>query len=480
MKSARRYASILRSVAGPLFLSAGLILSTTAHKTLAAMQDDDPVVRVRLFESTKPASINVGSETGLALFAGEYENPIGRARPDERVAVSLRNGEVLVTIDGNEIQAQALRITSEDEQGLFIEATENGRNVLRTYAGGLTISADPNAESRLLVVNQVPLEDYVAGVLPNEYPFKDAEGTKAMAVVIRTYAIKSAGKFGPDYDHVDGIRSQVYRGTLGVTPHVKGAVEATAGQILSHKGSLIEAVHFASSGGHTADNETVWQSQPLPYLRGKADPYDSDPQKHWTTRITRSDLLRLLTRTYGASVEGVLFEKRSEDGRIAFVTLIFANGKRRDVSSNDFRLRVNGQFGVNTIKSTLFTARRSGDDYVFEGRGRGHGVGLSQVGAHEMANRGHSYQEILSFYFTGVSIGNLSGRSIMLTEERSAPENDFPVQEVVYEPESIDPGPDSVSVYIPPKRETPPVERTRRDTRQPESQRATETRRLGW
>ncbi len=480
MTSTLRIAKTLCRLAGLLSLSAVLLLTPRVNYAFAAIQDEEPVVRVRLFESSRPESIVVGSESGLSFFAGEYDSPIGRALPGERVAVSLRRGEVLVTLEGAEIQAQLLRALPDGEQGFFVEATENGRSERRTYSGGLTVKADPNAQSRLLIVNHVPLEEYVAGVIPNEYPFNDTEGTKAMAVVVRTYAVKSAGKFGPDYDHVDGIRSQVYKGTQGVTPHIRNAVEATAGQILTYNGSLIEAVHFASSGGHTANNETVWQSQPLPYLRGKADPYDTDPQSGWTSRVNRAELLRFLSRTYGDTVEGVLFEKRAADGRIEYVTLLYASGKRRDVPSNEFRLKVNGQFGVNTIKSTLFSARRAGEIYVFEGRGRGHGVGLSQTGAHEMAVQGYSYREILTFYFTGVSIVNLSGRRFLLTGNQPVTEPDIPVRETSYEPETIVPEMDSVTVNRLPKREPPPAERTRRVTRLPEPKGATEPRRIGW
>jgi stage II sporulation protein D len=77
------------------------------------------------------------------------------------------------------------------------------------------------------------------------------------------------------------------------------------------------------------------------------------------------------------------------------------------VSSNDFRLAVNRSLSGVNLKSTLFDARRSGDQYVFEGQGFGHGVGLSQWGAHEMANRGFGYRDILSFYYTDVALTTL-------------------------------------------------------------------------
>jgi stage II sporulation protein D len=79
------------------------------------------------------------------------------------------------------------------------------------------------------------------------------------------------------------------------------------------------------------------------------------------------------------------------------------------MNANDFRLVVNRGVDGDPLKSTWFDARRSGNQYVFDGRGFGHGVGLNQWGAHEMAKRGKSYRDILTFYYTGVDIEQLGG-----------------------------------------------------------------------
>jgi stage II sporulation protein D len=280
----------------------------------------------------------------------------------------------------------------------------------RTYKGTVSVDVDPDYTTRLRLINEVDLEEYVASVLPREYPFEDVEGSKAMAVVIRTYALQSKGRYGADYDHTDHIGSQVYDGSAHVTAVAREAARSTEGLVLTYKGELAEATHSAASGGYTANNEDVWKGPPLPYLRAKPDPYDVSPHRTWTSSVPRMQLLGVLTATYGGGkrVDGFTPQALGPDGRVRSIRINVAGGTNRTISSNEFRLLINRHFGVNSLKSTMFSVRQSGDAYVFEGSGFGHGVGLSQWGAHEMAERGRSYEDILTFYFTGVDLSDLS------------------------------------------------------------------------
>jgi stage II sporulation protein D len=261
-------------------------------------------------------------------------------------------------------------------------------------------------------VNRVPLQDYVASVVAAEYGLDDQAGTRAMAVVARTYALFSTKHYDGDYDHVDGTASQVYRGTDVVTERARRAARETAGQILTYNGEPIQAVYFSSSGGHTANNEDVWTgSTSLPYLRGKKDPYDEASPKHrWTTRIDRGALLRALSLHQGESVNGFLLGDRTPHGRLATVELLRSNDET-EIEASTFRSIVNTRVDGVTLKSTWFDARREGSAYVFEGRGHGHGVGLNQWGAHAMAQAGKDYRDILSFYYSGVQIQHLDKTS---------------------------------------------------------------------
>jgi stage II sporulation protein D len=112
----------------------------------------------------------------------------------------------------------------------------------------------------------------------------------------------------------------------------------------------------------------------------------------------------MLTRDQGTLVEGFVIEDKASHGRVETVKILRSDEKTPKMKANAFRLLVNRNLEAVTLKSTWFTARRQGNQYVFEGRGFGHGVGLSQWGAHTMAQRGRSYREILRFYYTGVEI----------------------------------------------------------------------------
>ena len=239
-----------------------------------------------------------------------------------------------------------------------------------------------------------------------------------MAVLARTYALHQM-QHGEGKTLSDQVLSQKYDGADRITRAAREATRLTQGEVLTYRGDLIEAVYFSSSGGHTADNETVWNGAPLPYLRGVADPYDTaSPHALWRTTIPRDRLLDILSDTYHFRVAGFHLGDRSRDGRIRTIELLRGNQTEKVISSNEFRLLVNRHFGPLQLKSTLFDARRNGNTYVFEGRGFGHGVGLSQYGALEMSRQGHTYRDILAFYFTGVELQQWeSGVSIPLVAE---------------------------------------------------------------
>lgn len=283
----------------------------------------------------------------------------------------------------------------------------------RAYVGELSLSADSTGRG-LQIVNHAPLNDYVASVVANEYGFEDREGAKAMAVAARTYALFSSKHPETSYEQVDGTASQVYGGIESITVAARRATRQTRGEVLTHDGTPVQAVHFSSSGGHTADNEDVWtDSDPLPYLRGKKDTYDQvSPYHRWTARVNRGALLRALTLHQNTSVEGFLLGDRISGRRLATIELLYSDGSETEVEASTFRRVVNEGVEGTPIKSTWFDARREGPEYVFEGRGHGHGVGLSQWGARAMAQQGKSYREILSFYYTGVQIEQRSDLSL--------------------------------------------------------------------
>lgn len=386
-----------------------LLLLCPLSSAFGQSSTDTTQIHVRLHHQANIESVELTVKEGtfdVQLPSGGA--PVHRLRSGETTTFGVRQSDVFLRRGEIGLYAESLHL--KPTQDATWSLSLNGEDASHTYTGGLRLAPQENNEG-LVLINSVPLTDYVASVVASEYGLDDQEGAKAMAVVARTYALFSSKTYEGDYDHVDGTASQVYSGADVITGSVRRAARETRGQILTYEGDPIQAVYFSSSGGHTANNEDVWKTnEALPYLRGKEDPYDSQsPHHRWTATVNRSSLLRALTRHEDASVEGFLIDARSQEGRVTTLELLLSNGPRTQIRANDFRLAINKEVDGRPLKSTWFEATRQGNEYVFEGRGFGHGVGLNQWGAHAMAQQGKSYREILSFYYTGVDIERLEG-----------------------------------------------------------------------
>jgi SpoIID/LytB domain protein len=269
------------------------------------------------------------------------------------------------------------------------------------------------------ITEQLSLEDYVLGVMRAEGTTEsEPEALKALAIAVRTYALKNLGRHAKDgYDFCSTTHCQrfVRSNPDGALPDGRAsdtrlvtAVRATEGQVLlDARGQLIDSYFGASCGGETANVGTLWGITPPEYLRGVRDEYcESGPHATWSDTISRADLLRALqsdSRTdVGSRLDTILISKRDETGRAEFVTL--AGERSKTVRGWDFKIIVGRVLGWNVLKSSRFDISRVGANFVFRGSGFGHGLGLCQEGAHVMAARGASYERILQKYFPGTSL----------------------------------------------------------------------------
>ncbi len=259
------------------------------------------------------------------------------------------------------------------------------------------------------VTQELSLEDYVLGVMRAEGSMEsEPEALKALAISIRTYALKNHGRHAKDgYDFCSTTHCQ--RFVLGnSSPAMIDAVKATEGQVLTDgRGQLVNVYFGASCGGETANIGTLWGVTPPEYLRGVRDEYClSGSHATWTDVIPRADLLRAAqsdARTnVGGRLDQLVIGKRDKTGRAEFITL--EGEHQKSVRGWDFKIIVGRVLGWNLLKSSRFEVSRSGSNFVFRGSGFGHGLGLCQEGAHVMATRGVSFQRILEKYFPGTSV----------------------------------------------------------------------------
>jgi stage II sporulation protein D len=238
----------------------------------------------------------------------------------------------------------------------------------------------------------------------------EPEALKALAIAIRTYALKNRGRHATNgYDFCSTTHCQRFVGANATTSsRIADAVRATEGQVLiDDHGEPIYAYFGASCGGSTANIQDLWGVTPASYLRGVRDEYcDAGPHAKWTDVISRADLLRAVqsdSRTdVGNRLDQVLISKHDDTGRAEFITI--EGEQRKTVRGWDFKIIVGRALGWNVLKSSRFEVGRSGSNFVFRGSGFGHGLGLCQEGAHVMAARGASYQKILEKYFPGTIV----------------------------------------------------------------------------
>jgi stage II sporulation protein D len=255
----------------------------------------------------------------------------------------------------------------------------------------------------ILVVNELDIEDYLKGVIAAEIPPAwEFEALKAQAVAARTYAMYQKLTSGKRPFHIFAtVDSQVYDGTRGERPNAVRAVLETKGLVISYHGKTISAFFHADCGGHTEDAAELWGID-APYLKG----VDCDCQRIaengvWEKRISVFSLADALRRRgYGVgAVSDLSIRDTTPAGRVKHVAII-SSGAQALVPGETFRTAL----GNTVIPSVFFELELSGQEAVFSGRGRGHGVGLCQWGAKEMAQRGHTFRTILSHYYPGTEL----------------------------------------------------------------------------
>ncbi|MFQ6539485.1 MULTISPECIES: SpoIID/LytB domain-containing protein [Aphanothece] len=338
-------------------------------------------------------------------------------RLSERVVLELRRAEGPVTLEG------PTRL--ETPGGLH-------------WQGGLfqgPFRLQPDAYGSWSLVEEVPLERYLQGVVPHEIGAGSPPGAlAAQAVLARTWAVRNRIRFRVDGYHLCAdTQCQVYADPRQAGRAVREAIAATSSQVLTWQGEPIHAVYHATNGGVAAGFEEVWSGTALPYLVPAVDGSRA-LQERFPLPLAPAQLPTLLagstgfhgaghprfrwTRSLDATqIRQALVGTAPQLGTPQQVTVL-----ERGVSGRVLALRIQGSGGATVLRrdairrslrqlpSTLFVVTPQGPGrWRFEGGGFGHGAGLSQAGAIDLAGRGWPLQRILSHYYPGTSLQSLSG-----------------------------------------------------------------------
>ncbi len=263
------------------------------------------------------------------------------------------------------------------------------------------------AERGVLVVDELPLEEYLIGLINCEISsLWPLEAIKAQAVVARTFALyQKESRKGALYHLEATILDQVYDGCSVEDARAAFGVRETAGEVLTFNGDLAQTFFHANCGGHTEAVEQVWSVR-RPYLTGVTCRYCLDaPTAAWESTLSLAKIEGLLK---GAGVAAPALRDlsagtRNGSGRLLTVRLTSAKGVR-ELAATSFRKAL----GSTVIRSTNFEIAVSGESARFTGSGFGHGVGLCQWGARSRAADGFSYREILTYYYPGTVLRKMA------------------------------------------------------------------------
>jgi stage II sporulation protein D len=309
--------------------------------------------------------------------------------------------------------------------------TWNGRR----YRGALEIRA---GDGGLLVINELPVEDYVRGVAPlelGEVSEREMAALEAQVIAARSYAyvrLDDPDNLRRPYDLVATVSDQVYGGVSAETRLGDAAVSETAGQVLAYGGRIVNAPYFAACGGSTAAQSEVWHAPDVPYLQSVSDQMpgqgdrwycDGSSKFRWTRTFSRAELTAVLAkylRHYAeagpvwhevGAVRGVGAESLTPSGRVGEIAITTDRATYR-VRGNDIRSVFRAPNG-EILNSTYFAIEQTiGPDgrvsaLTLRGNGNGHGVGMCQAGAIGRARAGQDYRTILQTYYPGTVIATV-------------------------------------------------------------------------
>jgi len=406
---------------------------------------DSPVPDLRVGLAVHRESVRFSGSAGLTISGPSSHGPFGSV-PAGEVWEARVSGQSVLLVDsgGSTIGPLSMPLRLVPPQGgtTVIEdiADHWDKRTNREYRGVIEIRAD--GAGRLNVINIVDIETYLRGVVPSEMPASySLEALKAQAVAARGQAlIKGRRHDANGFDLCATPHCQVYGGATSEDPRTDQAVSETRGEVLAYQGRLADTLYSSTCGGHTVDNEDYWaQQQPVPYLRGVADfepedgvglmfPLWGEPLKQYLkyaprvncyqSRYAKSDKIRWwLTAPRGQMQEklttalgdfGDLLDvrvvERAESGIVRKVVVIGSRKLMPLVGGEAIRKTL----GLQSATFVIEAFREKPSDlpvvFVIYGAGWGHQVGMCQVGAAGLADKGWDYQRILKKYYQGCTV----------------------------------------------------------------------------
>jgi stage II sporulation protein D len=351
----------------------------------APSQVASQTIRVLIIDAINQATIS--ASTPITVSGGSSR---GGTNAGTAVQVVMSSG--LFSVNGSPMGGGDITLSCSD-QSLSVSD--------RTFRGDLICIVK---NSGFIIVNRVSLEDYLRGVVPKEMPSSwNVEALKAQTVAARTFALYQIEKHQDEqWDVMATVMSQVYGGRSAETANSDRAVRETTGQILIYNQRPVLAYFHSNSGGNTDPTQEVFGTE-LPYLEGVKDPYSTGTKADtWEATFSQDQINSALASDGITGVTNLSPAQTSSCGRVSRIRFQTSSGVK-ELSANTTRLRL----GSTVMKSTWWQVSNQGGQWHFQGRGYGHGVGMSQWGAKAMADQGNGYLKILKHYYPKCSVSGV-------------------------------------------------------------------------
>lgn len=427
-----------------------------------AYSNDSEYIKIKIGHTRNISeTIPLNSSNGFIIYSDDINYEIASMDDTNLLVQFNQYGEVILSDSmGNNLETipgdGSVIIGSENQ---FESIVKVGQNRYRDYITFLVKGQNVD------IINYVHIENYLYGVVPREIPASShIEALKSQALVARSYTYSNRNNHIKDgYNLCDTVHCQVYGGYDNEHAATNRAVDETVGEYITYNGEIISANYHSNSGGYTENSHDVWTAN-LPYLSAIEDRFSENaPNSTWSYSISAAELKSKLSASgiNIGDIQGIEILEVSEGQRVKNVRIVGSSGYHT-IKGIDFRNII----GASNLKSTWFSVnsgeiqsysntvyildgysskpietnltnpfvidgnshigvsrsavKRSADSIsnalntngyvsnpsqiVFNGRGFGHGVGMSQYGAMEMAKQGYSYVDIITHYYRGVNI----------------------------------------------------------------------------
>ena len=350
-------------------------------------------------ELTWQPEIRLGVSSGVGRVSLQMSEACVMIDAATRTILEKIPANKTFTISFSGMKTDSVEIRGENILLKDLIATIDGKK----YFGGVRIN---KRNSSLTVINLAPVEEYLRGVVPEEMSSSfHSEALKAQAVAARSFTLKNRNRHNSEgYDLCPTTHCQFFGGVDSAENSTDEIIESTRGEVLLYDGQIVDTNFHTDSGGMTESVAEVWGTH-LPYLQA-VEEFEKNTQ-HWTKEFSVADFSGRFGSEFGNLREvnlsklevGKSAADRSTSGRVKSAQII-GSKKTLQPTGNELRSKF-------SLPSTLFDMKISGGKVIFEGYGRGHGVGMSQYGANAYAQNGWTYEKILKHYYRDTTLKKL-------------------------------------------------------------------------